>query len=253
MYGRGVPPGGISFGPPITPPVIKQLLIANLIVFLAQPFIPWQPLAASPLGFWKGFQLWQPFTYMFLHGGLLHIAANMFTLWMFGSQLAMAWGPQRFLRYYLLCGVGAGFVIVTLPWLLYGLGLTSAVSLAIPTLGASGAVFGVLLAFSLTWPDRTIQFIFPPVAFKAIWLIPILFLLEIYSGQQNVSHVGHLGGVLVGWLLLRASGETGRLLTIEQIKFRYRRWRMRRRLRAIQNDDWRARARDDDRPGPWLH
>jgi membrane associated rhomboid family serine protease len=127
-------------------------------------------------------------------------------------------------------------------------------SLAIPTLGASGAVFGVLLAYSLTWPDRTIMFIFPPVAFRAIWLIPILFFMEIYFGPQNVSHLGHLGGVLIGWLLLRSSGDAGRLLSLEQVRYRWRRWRMRRRLRAVQSDeDWRGRSRDDDRPGPWLH
>lgn len=256
MYGRGVPPGGgIGFGPPVTPPVIKQLLIANAAVFLAQfaGLLPIQLLAASPADFWTRFHVWQPFTYMWLHGGLGHIAANMFALWMFGSQLAMAWGTQRFLRFYLICGVGSGLLIVTYPWIPVLLGITSPANLVIPTLGASGAVFGVLLAYSLTWPDRTIMLIFPPVAFRAVWLIPLLFFMEIYFGPPNVSHVGHLGGVLVGWLLLRASGDAGRLLSIDQIRYRIRRWRMRRRLRAVQNDEWRARARDDDRPGPWLH
>jgi membrane associated rhomboid family serine protease len=253
LYGRGNP--GVGFGPPVTPAVIKQLLIANLIVFVAQfslQAFPWTALAASPGAFWRG-ALWQPFTYMWLHGGLGHIAANMFSLWMFGSQLALVWGAKRFLRFYLLCGVGAGLLIVTYPWIPVWLGVTSPVSLSIPTLGASGAVFGVLLAYSLTWPDRTIMFIFPPVAFRAIWLIPILFFLEIYFGPPNVSHLGHLGGVVVGWLLLRSSGDTGQLLSLDQIQYRWRRWRMRRRLRAVQNDDWRARSRDDDRPGPWLH
>jgi len=255
LYGRGAPPGGIGFGPPITPPVIKQLLIANLAVFVAQVagLVPTDVLAASPHAFWTRFFVWQPFTYMWLHGGLGHIAANMFSLWMFGSPLAMAWGTQRFLRFYLLCGVGAGLLIVTYPWIPQWLGLTHPASLAIPTLGASGAVMGVLLAYSLTWPDRTIMFIFPPVAFRAIWLIPILFFLELSFGPPNVSHLGHLGGVLIGWLLLRARGDTGRLLTLEQVKYRWRRWRMRRRLRAVQDDDWRSRPRDDDRPGPWLH
>lgn len=253
MYGRGAP-GGIGFGPPITPPVIKQLLIANLAVFVAQVMglVPIDLLAASPADFWQRLQLWQPFTYMWLHGGFGHIAANMFSLWMFGSPLAMAWGTERFLRFYLICGVGAGLLIVSYPWLPYWLGLTPRMSLAWPTLGASGAVMGVLLAYSLTWPNRTIMLIFPPVAFRAIWLIPILFFMEYAFGPPNVSHLGHLGGVLVGWILLRARGEAGRLITIEQIKFRWRRWRMRRRLRAVQ-DDWRRRARDDDRPGPWLH
>jgi len=177
----------------------------------------------------------------------------MFSLWMFGSQLALLWGTQRFLRFYLLCGVGAGLLIVSYPWVPVLFGVTSPVSLSIPTLGASGAVFGVLLAYSLTWPDRTIMFIFPPVAFRAIWLIPILFFMEYSFGPPNVSHLGHLGGVLIGWLLLRARGDTGRLLTLEQVKYRWRRWRMRRRLRAVQDDDWRSRPRDDDRPGPWLH
>ncbi|HEY8493887.1 MAG TPA: rhomboid family intramembrane serine protease [Myxococcota bacterium] len=253
MYGRGAP-GGIGFGPPITPPVIKQLLIANLAVFVAQAMglVPLDLLAASPADFWLRFQLWQPFTYMWLHGGLGHIAANMFSLWMFGSPLAMVWGTERFLRFYLICGVGAGLLIVSCPWIPYWLGLTPRMSLVWPTLGASGAVMGVLLAYSLTWPNRTIMLIFPPVAFRAIWLIPILFFMEYAFGPPNVSHLGHLGGVVVGWLLLRVRGEAGQLITIEQIKYRWRRWRMRRRLRAVQ-DDWRRRARDDDRPGPWLH
>jgi membrane associated rhomboid family serine protease len=254
LYGRGAPPGGIGFGPPITPPVIKQLLIANGVVFLAQwlRVLPSMAFAANPVDFFHG-ALWQPFTYMWLHGGLGHIAANMFSLWMFGSPLAMAWGAQRFLRFYLLCGVGAGLLIVTVPWIPVLLGTVSAHEISVPTLGASGAVMGVLLAYSLTWPDRTIMFLFPPVAFRAIWLIPILFFLEYAFGPENVSHLGHLGGVLIGWLLLRASGDTGRLLTLEQVKYRWRRWRMRRRLRAVQTEDWRSRARDDDRPGPWLH
>lgn len=256
MYGRGVPPGGIGFGPSITPPVIKQLLIANLAVFLAQAVDILPGLfSATPIDFWTRFYLWQPFTYMWLHGGLGHIAANMFGLWMFGSPLAMAWGAQRFLRFYLLCGVGAGFLIVSYPWVAVWLGIASPATLSVPTLGASGAVMGVLLAYSLTWPDRTIMFIFPPVAFRAIWLIPILFVMEFVLSPPNVSHLGHLGGVLVGWILLRARGETLKLPvpSVAQLKYRWRRWRMRRRLRAVQTEDWRSRARNDDRSGPRMH
>jgi membrane associated rhomboid family serine protease len=255
VYGRGHRSGGfgVGFGPPVTPPVIKQLLIANVAVFLAQVLLwrgqPHPLFAATAEGFWQQLLLWQPFTYMWLHAGLGHIAANLFALWMFGSQLALLWGAQRFLRFYLICGVGAGLFIVSLPWLQFWLGLEGPGILVTPTIGASGAVFGVLLAYSLTWPDRTIMFLFPPVAFRAIWLIPILFFLEVYFGPPNVSHVGHLGGVVVGWLLLRAQGDAGRLLSLEKIQYRWRRWRMRRRLRAVQSEDW----RDRDRPGPWLH
>jgi rhomboid family protein len=157
------------------------------------------------------------------------------------------WGPRRFLRFYLICGVGAGLLIVTIPMLMLKLGADgSGVIMAAnaPTLGASGAIFGVLLAYSLTWPDRTIMFIFPPVAFRAIWLIPILFFMEIYFGPPNVSHTGHLGGVLVGWLLLRSQGDARGLLSLEQIRWRLKRWRMRRRLRAVQMES----RRDGDRP-----
>jgi membrane associated rhomboid family serine protease len=248
LYGRGYSGGGLGFGPPVTPPVIKQLLIANVIVFFAQVLnlVPTAIFAASPIDFWRHGWVWQPFTYMWMHGGLGHIAANMFVLWMFGSPVALVWGPRRFLRFYLLSGVGAGLVIVTLPIVLIKIGITAPwvlFSANAPTLGASGAIMAVVLAYSLTWPDRTVMLIFPPVAFRAIWLIPLLFFLEIYFGPSNVSHVGHLGGVLVGWLLLRSQGDARGLLSLDQIRWRYRRWRMRKRLRSVQVDP----DRDSDR------
>ena len=115
MYGRGYSGGGMGFGPPVTPPVIKQLIIANVAVFFAQALQPqlFSVLTASPSEFWQRGFVWQPFTYMWMHAGLGHILANMFSLWMFGSQVALAWGAQRFLRFYLLCGIGAGFLIVS--------------------------------------------------------------------------------------------------------------------------------------------
>jgi membrane associated rhomboid family serine protease len=242
----------MGFGPPVTPPVIKQLLIANAIVFFAQYAfrLPvFELLMATPADFWQRGYLWQPFTYMWMHGGLGHILANMFALWMFGSPVALVWGPQRFLRYYLICGVGAGFIIVSYPWVPVLLGGATEASLHYPTLGASGAIFGVLLAYSLTWPDRTIMLIFPPVAFRAIWLIPLLFFMEIYFGPANVSHLGHLGGVLVGWLLLRSQGDTRGLLSLDQVKWRFKRWRMRKRLRSVQMEQQRRNSDDS----PFLH
>jgi membrane associated rhomboid family serine protease len=248
VYGRGYQ-SGIGFGPAVTPDVIKQLLIANVAVFLVDAVFPRLALVAiggaSPAGFWSG-RLWQPFSYMWLHGGLWHVAMNMFVLWMFGSPLALAWGPQRFLRFYLMCGVGAGLVIVTFPWLLYATGAQPPQALYVPTVGASGAVYGCILAYSLTWPNRTIMLIFPPVAFRAIWLIPVLFFLEFYGGPRNVSHVGHLGGVLVAWLLLRGRTPGQVLPTWNQLRYRLHRWRMRRRLRAVQRDE-REWSRHDDR------
>lgn len=247
MYGRGYRSGGIGFGPPVTPPVVKQLLIANAVVFLLQALNPgvYRLFSVVPARFWRG-ELWQPFTYMFFHGGLGHVAMNMFVLWMFGSPLAMLWGTRRFLRFYLVCGAGAGLIIAIWPALPVLFGMEAPPAYFLPTLGASGAVFGVLLAYSLTWPDRTIMLIFPPVAFRAIWLIPLLFFMELYFGPPNVSHVGHLGGVLVGWLLLRGRGEVKLLPSLDHVRWRWRRWRMRRRLRAVRVEETRERSRWDD-------
>ncbi len=253
MYGGRYQGGaGLGFGPPFTPPIVKQLLITLAAVFLLQsPISPVNALVNTllpviPFEVWQQGYLWQPFTYMWLHGGLGHIAINGFVLWMFGSPLAMAWGPKRFLRFYLVCGVGAGVLIATIPYLLAVVGIPS--GLGIPTVGASGAIYGLILAYSLTWPDRTIMLIFPPVAFRAIWLIPALFLMTLmFPGGGNISHVGHLGGVLVGWLYLRSSGEAGSLFSIAHLKHRWRRHRMRQKLRAVQYEEWEAKKRQQDR------
>ncbi len=244
MYGRGHQT--VSFGPPVTPNVIKQLLIANLAVFVAQALFPplWQLGSVTPYLFWRQGYLWQPFTYMWLHAGLMHLGFNMLALWMFGSPLALLWGEKKFLRFYLLCGVGAGLIIVTWPAipLLFEMGVPN--TYLLPTLGASGAVFGVLLGYSLTWPDRTIMLLFPPIPIKAIYFIPVIFFLSLL-GPQNVSHVGHLGGVLVGWILLRRMGTTGGL-TFKSLRYRWRRYKMRRNLRSVRMDELRSRRRSDD-------
>jgi membrane associated rhomboid family serine protease len=250
LHGRGYQGGGLGFGPPFTPPIVKKLLIANGIVFVIQLAVPsfTDLFGVVPLLFWQQGFLWQPFTYMWLHSThfIGHILMNLFVLWMFGAQLAMAWGPKRFMRYYLICGIGAGFFIATVPYVSVALGISHVMSLGITTVGASGAIYGVLLAYSLTWPDRTIMLIFPPVAFRAIWLIPALFFMAFFFGGANVSHVGHLGGVVVGWLYLRRSGDAHGLLSFERIKYRWRRYRMRRRLRAIQYEEWESRRREND-------
>ena len=248
MYGQGQSPG-LGFGPAFTPPVVQQLLIAIGVIFLAQNLMPAVGSlgAVYPAAVWQGGYLWQPFTYMWLHGGLGHLIMNGFVLWMFGSQLAMAWGAKRFLRYYLLCGVGAGLIISLAPYLFVGLGMADPYNLTIPTVGASGAIYGVLLAYSLTWPDRTIMLIFPPVAFRAIWLIPLMFFMTVFFGGGNVSHVGHLGGVIVGWLYMRRQSDTGNLLSLDQLKYRWRRYRMRQKLRSIQYQEFERHRDDDDR------
>ncbi len=240
----------MQFGPPVTPPIIKQLLIANAALFVVFNILmqgaPLVYFGVTPRLVFNAGYLWQPFTYMWVHGSFWHVAMNMFALWMFGTPIAMAWGPKQFLRFYLICGVGAGFIIAGWPFVWAAMS-GDPTSLLIPTVGASGAVFGILLAYSLTWPDRTI-ILFPiPIPIKAIYFIPIIFLLQLGGGPSNISHTGHLGGVIVGYFLLAREGRTGNVLSFAGLRYRIKRWRMRRKLQAVRNEDreWERRNRND--------
>jgi membrane associated rhomboid family serine protease len=238
--------------PPITP-MIKNLIFWNVGIWLLQTLSPglFQSWDGVPLftvnleGLERGY-LWQPFTYMWLHepNFPLHVMMNMFALYMFGTQLETLWGPRRFLRFYIICGVGAGVLIGVCNWIFDE-------RLSGGTLGASGAVFGVLTAYALLWPNKQVMLLFPPIPIKAIWLIPTLFImLYLFPGNGEVSHVAHLGGVLVGAALLR--DETRQALNIGTLRQRWNRYRMRGRLRAVRRDEWERRRRggggDDDRP-----
>lgn len=226
----------MRFGPAHTPDVIKWLLGVNIGVYLLQRVLPLEQwLVIEPTLFWQRLELWRAATYMWLHGGGWHLVGNLLVLWMFGSDVAAAWGARRFLRFYLISGVGAGVVIA----LWQGLTLWLVGGMPVFTLGASGAIYAVLLAHSLLWPDRTIMLLFPPIPLRALYLIPFLFLMDLIFAPPNVSHVGHLGGVLVGYLQLAQNRDTG--VTLSQLQYRLKRWRMRRKLRAIDNDDWKRR------------
>jgi len=227
-------------------PMVQRIMIACGVIWLLQLVLGRSGIPLTELGavsvagvFGHGF-IWQPFTYMWLHSpeSPWHLVLNMFSLWMFGGQLEMAWGSRRFLRFYLICGTGAGAIIVAWNWL-FGVWA--------PTLGASGAIFGVLTAFSLIWPDRTIMLLFPPIPMRAIWFIPFLFAIQLaMGGQDNVSTVGHLGGVIVAAILLR--DEVKKVLGFRTLKYRWHRMRMRNRLRAVRRDEMERRRSDDDRP-----
>ena len=256
MQGRGYGGGGVQFGPPVTPPVVKQLLIANGVVFFFQLFSPRLTDfgAVMPYLVFEQGWFWQPFTYMWLHGGLAHVGFNMLALWMFGSPMAMAWGARKFMRFYLLCGVGAGIIIAVWPYVAVGFGIQPESIVRMQTLGASGAVFGVLLAYSITWPDRYIMLLFPPIPIKAIYFIPFILLMEYATGPSNVSHVGHLGGVVVGWILLSRDGRTQGVLSVGKLRYRWKRWRMRQRLQAVRDEErrWQDR-RGRGGPNDTLH
>lgn len=206
----------ISFDFYVTPGV-KLLLIANFAVYIFEVLLyRFSGLSAYAwLVSWFGlvparviplFCVWQPFTYLFLHdvGSIWHILTNMFMLWMFGRELELVWGRSRFLRYYFLTGVGAGLINVavkTVPALL-GHGFSR-----VPTIGASGAIFGILIACAILFPDRRVYIIPFPVAVSMRTVVIIMTVLTFLGtfglGDDKVSHLCHLGGMLVGYIYLR--------------------------------------------------
>ena len=199
------------------PNVIFGLLIANGLVFVLQQM--YQPLTTYYAALWPlaegtyptyqqfvaqyprfaaPFAPWQVLTYGFLHGDTTHIFFNMFALWMFGRDIELYMGSRRFLTYYFVCVAGAGVVQLIVAALQGGL---------YPTVGASGGVFGILLAYGLTFPNRIVVPLFPPIPMRAITFVILFGLLELYLGfsgsAPGVANFAHLGGMLFGFLMLR--------------------------------------------------
>lgn len=205
MPRRATPFGGSAYeaGAGMTP-VIRGLILANVVVFLLSIIAghlgmggtTFTVFGLTPTNFWRG-MLWQPVTYLFLHVGLMHILFNMLCLWWFGQEIEAQWGPRAFLTYYLVCGIGAGLCVA-----IVGFGS------AIPTVGASGAIFGLLLAFAILFPDRIIlfMFLFPMKAKYAAALFGLIELAILVGSGPNaggVSQVAHLSGAVVGFFYLR--------------------------------------------------
>ena len=184
------------------PNVIFALLIINGIVFALQQLSPrflMINFALWPAGPSNSpFMPWQLLTYGFLHGNLTHIFFNMFGLWMFGRELELLMGSKRFLTYFFTCVIGAGFVQMIVAATQGGI---------YPTVGASGGVFGILLAYALAFPNRTVMLLFPPIPMKAKYFVLLYGLLELYLGLSGnapgVANFAHLGGMFFGFLLLR--------------------------------------------------
>jgi membrane associated rhomboid family serine protease len=188
------------------PPVTRALLLANIAIFILQlltgnlligPFALW-PFASPKYSHAPAFEIWQLVTYGFLHGNLSHLFFNMLALYMFGGDIERLLGPRRYLVYYFVCVVGAAVAQLAV---LGGMDRPP-----VPTVGASGGVFGLLLAFGLAFPHRRVMLIFPPIPMPA-WLFVTLYgLLELYLGitgsGQGVAHFAHLGGMVAGYGLL---------------------------------------------------
>jgi membrane associated rhomboid family serine protease len=197
--------GGFTF----FPPVIKWLLIINTAVFLLYSFLGSFTMDGVPLRFafdyylglmplGHGFYLWQLITYQFMHANFLHLLFNMvFGLWMFGMEVENTWGSKKFLTFYLLCGVAAGISQLILAPI-----IEPSQTLG-PTVGASGAVFGVLIAFGMMFPDRYI-YIYFLLPIKAKYFVMILIALGVLSvgGNDNVANLAHLGGAVAGYLYM---------------------------------------------------
>ena len=188
--------GGLRIGPGTISPVIKYLLIANGLVYIIQNFGATgllRTFGLTPALFFSDFPnyIFQIFTYMFLHAGFFHIFFNMFTLWMFGTEIEYRWGSRSFLKFYILCGLGGGLMsLIFNPGLSY------------PIVGASGAIYGVLVAYWFMFPDRILYifFLFP---MKVRWAIPLFALLNFVASGPNVAHLAHLGGAVVAFAYIK--------------------------------------------------
>lgn len=182
-----------------TPPVVKNLLIINALIYMAMALLPIGPWIQSHCALWVGlplFRTYQFVTYMFLHGNPEHLFFNMLALWMFGRTLEYEFGPKRFLTYYMICGVGAGLIQAGIAWAMHE---------PMVLVGASGAIMGLLLAFGVLHPNAVIMLIFPPIPMKAKWFVIVYGVIELllgWRGGGNVAHFAHVGGMLWGLLLL---------------------------------------------------
>jgi membrane associated rhomboid family serine protease len=205
------------------PPAIKWLLIINAAMFFLPQIlrIDFQLdhlLGLVPALVWgRGF-VWQLATYMFLHGGIWHILINMFILWMFGSELERTWGTREFLKFYFIAGIGAGLINV-------GFAALRPSTAMIPVIGASGAIYGLLVAYAMLFPERYVYLYFL-IPVKVKYLVIFMVALEFFSTYRpdGVAHFAHLGGALVGFLYLKYN-----------FRWRLRRWSLLeyyRRLRA---------------------
>jgi len=201
-------PGEFSYKPTLFTNAIKVLISINFGIFILQTLSGSETLFFPLFGLvpklvWSEKMIWQPFTYMFFHGGVWHVLINMFVLWMFGSELERLWGRSQFLRFYFITGVGSGLVTM-----LFGLQSMT------PVVGASGAVYGVLLGYGLTYPNRTI-YLYGIIPVKSIWFVLGIGLIAFMSSFENmspISHITHLSGMIIGYFMLKNPINWGGLL-----------------------------------------
>jgi membrane associated rhomboid family serine protease len=214
------------------PTGVKWLLISNIAIFVLQYLgasvglgPQFRLLYLAPEAVVKHLAVYQLFTYLFLHGGFWHLIVNMFTLWMFGATLERDWGTRRFLKYYFLCGVGAGICDVAVNAAIGNWGTN--------TIGASGAIYGLLLAYGVMYPDQIVlfSFLFPIKAKYFVMIYGAIALLSSLNVNSGVSDIAHLGGMIFGLFYLKARMPG---LNLEGARRWYRTWKMQRAKKKFQ-------------------
>lgn len=193
------------------PPVTMSLICVNGVMLIALWFCQRVGIDLNfflGLHYWQApsFKIYQFVSYMFMHGGFSHFFFNMFALWMFGTTIERTWGAKRYLIYYFVCGLGAALV----QEIVWGIGRSPEVLAYygdyLITVGASGAIFGILLAFGMLYPNAPLYIMFIPVPIKAKWMVIGYGIMELFAGVSqtgdNVAHFAHLGGMIFGYLLI---------------------------------------------------
>jgi membrane associated rhomboid family serine protease len=234
---------GYTFGGPATR-AVRAIIIANIAVFFLQiitglfaPNLMESYFGLIPFNINHSFMIWQFMTYMFLHGGVIHILFNMLMLYMFGNELERLWGAKAFVQYYFITGIGAGICC----WI-FGLN----------TIGASGAIYGILLAYGLTYPNRIVyfSFLFP---IKVKWMVVIMgaveFLASIGGSGDGIAHIAHMGGLLVGFVYLR--GRNWQRL-YGDFEARRQRERLKQQFEAYYGE-MRRKIDEEKKKGPTIH
>jgi membrane associated rhomboid family serine protease len=220
------------------PPVLKWLIIVNVVVYVVDFLFGGMNIAGATLhdhvraifglsafGVTNSFFVWQLVTYMFVHGGLMHLLFNMLTLWFFGTTLERDWGSRQFLKYYLYCGIAAGVCVLIADFL----------TRDSITIGASGAIFGVLVAFGVLYPNQTVlmSFLFPIRAKYMVMIYAAIELLLTFGPNSGISTIAHLGGMAFGYVYLK-----GRLpkakLRLPNLGAAYKQWKLQRAKKKFQ-------------------
>jgi rhomboid family protein len=213
-----------SFGPGRISTAIKALIAANVVLFVASVFLPLvDRLGLVPKEVLEHLAVWRLGAYMFLHGGVFHILFNMLALWMFGAELERLWGTRYFVKFYFVTGIGAGALTVLFSLLPFGFARQL---YAADVIGASGAIYGLLLAYGMYFPDRPIYmyFVFPIPAKVFVAIMGAIALLSSLGDSGGVANATHLGGLVVAYLFLKS----GRMHPLAEVKYRYLKWKINR-------------------------